>query len=187
MINSPDLLEIILRYGPYKPLPNRVLALLAMEAEADGTVIPDIGALAITARVKHNTIADVVSELNAEDWLQALPSGQYQVNPFPACSRITRSKRIAGAGTHPVVPLGVGTAYRGGPESTLKVEPVSSTLAYRRTVGQRDCEQCSGTGWVHVDNGSVKECDCRGQDEALQGTQPSEHQSTEGHAAEKGS
>lgn len=183
----PDLLEILIRYGPAGPLKNRVLCLLAMDSSEACIVEPDLQVLTQVCRTKRATTEQVMRELVEEGWLDPVDNGAWQVNPFPACAR---GARVVGGSRVPALSLvknRLGTTGLVPTGSTLKVSPVSPTLAVRTTVGQRDCSECGGTGWVDTADGSVKGCSCRGQEEALQGTQPSEHPSAEGHAPTEGS
>ena len=186
MIHNPDLVEILVRYGPASPLQNRVMVLLALDSAEDSVVIPDPQVIAQACSVKRHTVEQVIVELTEGGWLDPVDNGAWQVNPFPACARGARSKRNARAPALSLLKTSVGTTSGVPQGTTLKVSPVSPTLAYKATVGQLDCSQCGGTGWADTADGSVKECSCRGQDEALQGTQPSEHPSAEGHARTEG-
>lgn len=185
-MNNEALVELLVRFGPAGPLKNRVMVLLALDTAERGLVDPDVRALAMVCRVKRNSMEQVLKELVIDGWLEADSSGYYLVNPFPACARGARVERGLRAHAHSVLKTSVGTALGVPTGSTLKVSPVSPTLAFRTTFGSPDCKECGGTGWVDTADGSVKGCACRGQNEALQGQEPAEHPSAEGHAEAEG-
>lgn len=158
MITNPELVEIILRFGPEAPLKNRVLTLLALDSKEQGFVDPDVLTLARSCKTKRTTIENVISELTEQRWLEPDLSGHLQVNPFPPCAHGTRKEGGLRALALSLPTDRLLTTSLVPTEQTVKLSP---TYAQRKTNGKFDCEECGGTGWIEAEPmGSVAVCSC---------------------------